>query len=274
MIHYSLDYVSEIFNSTGRIAADLTWDIDGDLEYDLSSDDPDMRKAAKKHQKSGLTLAYAKENLNYIKNEYNSGRASEKTGPLSYDLDFNADRVVFSFSRENDSDPDFQTTLFAFKNGGFNLNDNGAEIYIQGLSYFQIANIRFEANNGTKHHSRDWRLIESVRQLSTFYEDLKNRAPVFPEPNSLYMSVCGSVIYVAQRSDASDEMTGRIVSGVESKLGSGDDLTFDATGLVTDVDDVSFLPMHPDSIFSLKSEVMKNLPLMTTPLFAYGSSTF
>jgi len=123
-----------------KIIFDVTWDIDDDIQYDLNSDDEDMREIAETHE-DGLSEEYFDENFFLFKQELN---LDKDQGIFS---DFN-DEIFFIETDSIHSTTEAQDFL---KNTTLNFNEGPDGEYIQLWSYFQLINFRLVDDSGEEH---------------------------------------------------------------------------------------------------------------------------
>lgn len=270
---FSIDSVEKLLLAVGKIKCEIAWDMDNDIENDINSDDNETRKAAKKFEKSGLTKAYLNENIDYISKSFLKAAKAAGAHPVSLKADFNSLSVEINSQKILT----FTDALNIFKSELLNLNEGGS-IYIQGCSYFQLTNFTFHTKSGGDYDIKSWRAIDAINNLAIHQNKLAKRKKVIVVPNSLYLSINGSVIYIKNKRDwDGNNPSGVIVTQKGSrysggKYSSGDELMFNSDGSVAGLETVEFLPFHPDSVFALLSEISISLPDSDSRLFGYGDS--
>jgi hypothetical protein len=118
----------------------ISWDMDGDIEHDLQSDDDEMRKFARAVKKSGLTKQYAEKNLSFLIESLGSGASD-----FVVTLNFPARQIEISRKRGNLSFEEARKTLVG---GSLNINESSGKAYVQLYSYFQLTEISFVGAGG------------------------------------------------------------------------------------------------------------------------------
>ena len=256
MQKYSIESVAKLYKSKGRVVASLTWDRDDDISNDLNSSDPEMRKQAKKFAKTGLTEAYANENIEYIREQYDESSGTKKKKKLSLTLDLETLKASFSLGG---GDYSFSDALALFSVEGLKsmLNSSGGGMYLQAKSYLQISNIAFEAEDGNAYRIESWTLVKSIHNLDYHLSSLQKRKRIAVKENKLYQSINGEVFLINPKEQwgYDNQPTGKLITSGAPKVSWFDDFTFDKNGAVANLEEVEFLPMHPDMTYSLQREI-------------------
>lgn len=269
MSRYSLDKVAQLYQTRGVVCADIAWDLDNDLEYDVESDDADMRKQAKQFQKSGLTKLYASENLALIDGRYPAGQLLDRTIELCAQLDFDDLHVRLHLGGGSYGFADALSLMSSELMRG--MMHEGDQLYIQPLSYFQLFHIRFETDSGVAYPIEQWRVVQCIRALQLRLSDIETRTEVTVKPGRVYRAVNGALILMCSDPDCDDGLVGRIINPDVLKLSWSGEFTYDRSGAVIGLEDVPFLPMHPDMVFSIQEDLGIDLPPVDQFTFALGS---
>jgi hypothetical protein len=275
---YSFESVASAFSANGRLVADILWDRDCDIDHDLQSEDDEMRSMAERYFHSGLTAEYAKENIALIGKPLQIAATAAGLGKLKAVVHFGFGRIEWHVTKSPFTLGDAIRLLNESK---VNLCDGGSEFYVQGHSYFQLGAIRYECPSGLSFAFKGWRLAEAIHTLASHESRVLTRAAVRPEPNRLYRTVHGAVVYILPHEQWSDGKPVGVPLGHESSpLTSGSrrasdrgTLTFTRDGSVDGLEEFGILPHHPDAVFALVAPIDAALPEPIPRPAPFGAAT-
>ena len=280
---YSFESVASAFSANGRLVTDILWDRDCDIDHDLQSEDDEMRSNAERYFHSGLTVEYAKENIALIGKSLQMGATAAGLAKLKAAVNFElSSRNVGSIEWRVAKSPfTLGDAIRLFNESKVNLCDGGSEFYIQGESYFQLGAIRYECSPKVSFPHKGWRLAEAIHTLASHESRMLARAAVRPEPNRLYRTVHGAVVYILPHEQWSDGKPVGVPLGHESSpltsssrcLTERGTLNFNRDGSVDGLEKFGILPHHPDAVFALVAPIDAVLPEPIPRPAPFGATT-
>lgn len=254
MSKYTTKVVESLFASRGKIEMEVAWDFDDCIQYDIDSDDKDIKKKAKAFAKSGLTEGYFNENIEYFNDQLVMLISKLNLGfkPLIKG-DFESRSVTLTLGES----ATFSDYLYLFSSGASDLNINeGSEVYIQCKLYFQFVGILFVTEDSEEYSADDWTVLTAIHRMNNYLPQLNSFKPIEVKKNSLYKSINGALVFIGAASSSSDEYLGELITRKSEKLYWRDQLEYSKDGRVIDLDVPDYLPHHPDSIFNLVKHIM------------------
>ena len=252
-----LEQFPSLLDQPAKLGVNLVWDLDGDVEHDLDSDDDEMKAEAERFSESGPSIEDFSNNLIELENQLK--QASEALG-LTTEWKVLGDNAAMDNIQVLAS-PELTMRnymmLFSTPSGrGVNLNGNGDVIYVQLLTYCQLTGINLRMESGESWPIEHWKSISALNALALSCDRLANRKVSRVKENTVYKTSNGALVFIKPESLWSGACpTGLLINCHDLYMGYGNNISYTPTGEVADLESVAGLAQHPNISFSLYEEI-------------------